>query len=171
MKSKRPPPTAKPIGKGGGLRPPPFPVGFAVGGGRLDPQNRRFPARPAPGDKDKSWSSHGRGRLGSVWCPKGSKPVPNRAQTIPTGPRTTSIVATRVATTSIDRRMDFADWPSKKVVHKVLTLGYAIELPGRKSSIFGGLNGAKPTGKGGGRSPPTFSNGFCGRRGPFRPPK
>jgi hypothetical protein len=26
------PPTAKPIGKGGGLRPLPFPVGFAVGG-------------------------------------------------------------------------------------------------------------------------------------------
>jgi hypothetical protein len=33
-------------------------MGFAVGGGRLDPQNRRFPAGPAPGDKDKFWSSH-----------------------------------------------------------------------------------------------------------------
>ncbi len=31
------PPTAKPIGKGEGASP------FAVGGGRLDPQNRRFP--------------------------------------------------------------------------------------------------------------------------------
>ncbi len=29
------PVTPKPIGKGG-LRPPPFPMGFAVGGGRLD---------------------------------------------------------------------------------------------------------------------------------------
>ncbi len=26
---------------------------------------------------------------------------------------------------------------------------------------------AKPIGKGGRRSPPTFSNGFCGRKGPF----
>ena len=33
-----PPPAAKPIGKGGGLRPPPLPVGSAVGGARLDPQ-------------------------------------------------------------------------------------------------------------------------------------
>ncbi len=40
-----------------GGAPPPFPVGFAVGGGRFDSQNRRFPARPAPGDKDKFWSS------------------------------------------------------------------------------------------------------------------
>ncbi len=56
--SKRPTPTAKPTGKCGGRSPPPFPVGFAVGGGRLDPQNRRFPARPAPGHKDKLWSSH-----------------------------------------------------------------------------------------------------------------
>ncbi len=30
--SKWPPPTAKPTGKGGGLRPPPLSVGFAVGG-------------------------------------------------------------------------------------------------------------------------------------------
>ncbi len=36
-----PHPTAKPIGKGGGLRPP----GFAEGGGRSDPQNRRVAAR------------------------------------------------------------------------------------------------------------------------------
>ncbi len=28
-------------------------MGSAVGGGGLDPQNRRFPARPAPGDNDK----------------------------------------------------------------------------------------------------------------------
>ena len=42
--------TAKPTGKGRGLRPPLFPVGFVVGGGRLDLQTRRFPARPAPGD-------------------------------------------------------------------------------------------------------------------------
>ncbi len=34
--SERPPPAAKPIGKGGGLRPPSFPAGFAFGGGRLD---------------------------------------------------------------------------------------------------------------------------------------
>jgi hypothetical protein len=38
-----------PLEKVGGRSPPPFQVGFAVGGGRLDPQNRRFPARPAPG--------------------------------------------------------------------------------------------------------------------------
>ncbi len=31
--------------KVGGQSPPPFPVGFVVGGGRLDPQNIRFPAR------------------------------------------------------------------------------------------------------------------------------
>ncbi len=34
-----PTPTAKPLGTGGGLRPPPSPVGFAVGGGRLDSKN------------------------------------------------------------------------------------------------------------------------------------
>ena len=33
--SKESPPTAKPIGKGGGLRPPPFPMCFAMEGGRL----------------------------------------------------------------------------------------------------------------------------------------
>ncbi len=49
-----------------GLRPPPFPVGFAVGGGRVDPQNRRFPARPAPGDKDNSWSSQDKNEDGLV---------------------------------------------------------------------------------------------------------
>ncbi len=38
--SKQPPPTGKPIEKGGGLRPPPFPIGFPVGGRRLDPKNR-----------------------------------------------------------------------------------------------------------------------------------
>ncbi len=37
LRVKRSPPTANPIGKGGGLRPPPSPVGFAVGGGRFDP--------------------------------------------------------------------------------------------------------------------------------------
>ncbi len=41
--SKQPPPTAKPTGKGGVLRPQPFPLGFEVGGGRLlDNKNRRF---------------------------------------------------------------------------------------------------------------------------------
>ncbi len=30
---------------------------------------------------------------------------------------------------------------------------------------------AKPAGKGWGASPRIFSNGFCGRRGPLRPPK
>ncbi len=54
--STRPPPTQNSTRKGGGLTPPPFPLVFAVGGGRLDPRNRRFPARPAPGDKDKFWS-------------------------------------------------------------------------------------------------------------------
>ncbi len=43
--SERPPPTAKPTGKCRGRSPPPFPMGFAVGRGRLDPQNRRCPAR------------------------------------------------------------------------------------------------------------------------------
>ena len=38
--------------KGGGLRPPPFPVDFAVGGGHLDPQHRRF---SAPGQKPGRW--------------------------------------------------------------------------------------------------------------------
>ena len=47
-RSKRPPPTGKPIGKGRGRSPPPFPLGLPVGGGHLDPQNRRF---PAPGPK------------------------------------------------------------------------------------------------------------------------
>jgi hypothetical protein len=42
---KRPPPIAKPIGKAGGRSPPPFPMGFAVGWGRLDSPNRRFQAR------------------------------------------------------------------------------------------------------------------------------
>ncbi len=45
MGSKRPPPTAKPIGKCGGLRPTPFPVRFAVGWGCLDIKNQRVPAR------------------------------------------------------------------------------------------------------------------------------
>ncbi len=40
--SKRPPPSGKPIEKGGGLRPPPFPIGFPVRGCRLGPQNQRF---------------------------------------------------------------------------------------------------------------------------------
>jgi hypothetical protein len=35
--SRWPPPTAKPTGKGGGRSPLPLPVGFAVGGGQLDP--------------------------------------------------------------------------------------------------------------------------------------
>ncbi len=43
--SKRPPPTGKHMRKGGGLRPPPFAVGAAVGGSHLDPNNRRVPAR------------------------------------------------------------------------------------------------------------------------------
>ncbi len=38
MGSKRPPPTAKPIGKRGGLPPPPLPMGFAVGGGVETPE-------------------------------------------------------------------------------------------------------------------------------------
>ena len=33
------PSTPKPSGKGGGLRRTPFPMGFAVGGGRLSPKN------------------------------------------------------------------------------------------------------------------------------------
>ncbi len=41
--AERPPPTAEPIGKVGGRGPQPFPMGFAVGGGHLDPTNRRFP--------------------------------------------------------------------------------------------------------------------------------
>jgi hypothetical protein len=36
---------------------PPFPLCFALGGAMWAP-NRRFPARPTPGDKDKSWSFH-----------------------------------------------------------------------------------------------------------------
>ncbi len=40
-----PPPTQKPIGKGGEGKPPPFRIQFAVGGGSLDPNNRRAPAR------------------------------------------------------------------------------------------------------------------------------
>ncbi len=43
--SKRRPPTGKPIGKGGGRSPPPFSIGFPVGGDRLGPQNRRFQDR------------------------------------------------------------------------------------------------------------------------------
>ncbi len=43
--SKLPPPTAKPLGKGGGLRPPPFPGCFVVGRGHLDHRNKQFPAR------------------------------------------------------------------------------------------------------------------------------
>ena len=34
---------------------------FAIGGGRPDRQNRRFPARTAPGDKDTFWP-------GMVWA-------------------------------------------------------------------------------------------------------
>ena len=45
-------------------------MGFAVGGGAFDPQNRRFPARPAPGDKDKFWSPHV--TLTLNWVPEGS---------------------------------------------------------------------------------------------------
>jgi hypothetical protein len=30
------------MGKGGELRPPPFSMGFAVGGGRLDQKHKRF---------------------------------------------------------------------------------------------------------------------------------
>ncbi len=46
-----------------------------------------------------------------------------------------------------------------------IILDYATQHPGRKSSVLGGLNGPLlPTGKGGGRSPPTF-------RVPFRPPR
>ncbi len=36
------PHTAKPIGKGGGLRPQPFPIGFAVRGGRLHRKKYRI---------------------------------------------------------------------------------------------------------------------------------
>ncbi len=54
------------------------------------------------------------------------------------------------------------------------TLGYAIELPGRKSPILGGLSGPLLP-----QSPletvegfaPTFSSGSCGRREPLRPQK
>ncbi len=34
-----------PLEKVGGLRPPPFPMGPAVGGDRLDTKNKRLPAR------------------------------------------------------------------------------------------------------------------------------
>ncbi len=43
--SLRPPPIAKPIGKGTGRRPSRFPMGFTVGLGRVDPQNRGLLAR------------------------------------------------------------------------------------------------------------------------------
>ena len=39
------PPSARPIWKGGGGSPPPFPVCFAAGETRLDPRSRRSPAR------------------------------------------------------------------------------------------------------------------------------
>ncbi len=41
-----------------GAKPPTFSSGSCGRRDRLDPPNRRFPARPAPGDKDKFWSSH-----------------------------------------------------------------------------------------------------------------
>ncbi len=48
----------RPIGKGGGLRPPPFPMGFSVGGGHLDPPKSTISGpRPETWDKDKFWSS------------------------------------------------------------------------------------------------------------------
>ena len=40
-----------------GASPPTFSDLFYSKRGRLDSQNRRFPARPAPWDKDKFWSS------------------------------------------------------------------------------------------------------------------
>jgi hypothetical protein len=48
----------------------------------------------------------------------------------------------------------------------IRTLGYATELPGRKSSISGVY--CKNSYEKGGASPPPFSNGLCGRRGPFQ---
>ncbi len=47
-----PRPTAKPAGKGGGLRPPPFPMSLSVGGGHLDPKTCFMV--PAPGPKISS---------------------------------------------------------------------------------------------------------------------
>ncbi len=53
----------------------------------------------------------------------------------------------------------------------VYTLGCLIVLPGRKSSILGGLDGTllpqHPLEKVGGFAPHLFQ--LCGRRGPFRP--
>ena len=57
-RSKCPPPTAKQQLEAVGV-PQPFPVGFAVGGGHLDPPKSTISGpRPETGDKDKSWSSH-----------------------------------------------------------------------------------------------------------------
>ncbi len=44
-RSKRPSASPKHTGKGGGLRPPPFPVGSGEAEGCLDPQARRFQDR------------------------------------------------------------------------------------------------------------------------------
>ncbi len=48
------PPTAKPIGKGGGRSPPLFPAGFALEWGHVSPQNRRSGRRPEIRDEDRS---------------------------------------------------------------------------------------------------------------------
>ncbi len=51
-------PQKETTGKGGWAKPLTFSSRFCGRRGRLDPKNRRFPARPAPGDKDKVWTSH-----------------------------------------------------------------------------------------------------------------
>jgi hypothetical protein len=43
--SKLHPPTEKPLEKVGGEAPPPFSIGFPVGGDRIDPHSRRFQDR------------------------------------------------------------------------------------------------------------------------------
>ncbi len=52
------PPPANPRVNGGGFCPPTFTCGFWGRRDRLHPQDRRFPARPTPGYKDKFWSFH-----------------------------------------------------------------------------------------------------------------
>ena len=44
-RSKRPLPTSKSTGKGGGLRPPRFPMGFAVGWAAQTPKTNHFQPR------------------------------------------------------------------------------------------------------------------------------
>ncbi len=125
-----------PLEKVGGFAPRPFQIGFAVGGGRLDLTNRRFPGRPGLDLKMKSGGPLGLGHtMGTPGVP--ALLGPDQAwighASGPTGPKRDQPRPRRL---SAGRNKEPLELPP---MHSQVTLCYAIMLPGRKSAFQAGF--------------------------------